>query len=103
MLEKLSEGEEPPLAMLTYHNLTAEGIYISLDLPLLPEIIILCIVMAIWVFSIMQFIRYRGIAIVMSTSCLSFITHHIIGRYWSEWLLPAPSCEPFYPFQTESM
>ena len=46
--------------MLTYHNLTAEGIYISLDLPLLPEIVILCIVMAIWVFSIMQFIRYRG-------------------------------------------
>ena len=24
-------------------------------------------------------------------------------RYWSEWLLPAPSCQPFYPFQTESM
>ena len=49
--------------MLTYHNLTAEGIYISLDLPLLPEIVILCIVMAIWVFSIMQFIRYRGTVI----------------------------------------
>ena len=59
--------------MLTYHNLTAEGIYISLDLPLLPEIIILCIVMAIWVFSIMQFIRYRGT--VKSTPYPSLITH----------------------------
>ena len=47
--------------MLTYHNLTAEGVYISVDNPLLPELIILGIVMAIWVFSIMQFIRLVGL------------------------------------------
>ena len=59
--------------MITVANVTSQGYFLSVTVPHMDEIIIVTIVLAIWVYSILQFFRQ-----------------------WSEWLLPAPSCEPFY-------
>ena len=59
--------------MLTVRNVTNQGYFLSVNIPHMDEIIIVTIVLAIWVYSILQFFRQ-----------------------WSEWLIPAPSCEPFY-------
>ena len=59
--------------MITVRNVTSQGYFLSVNIPHMDEIIIVTIVLAIWVYSILQFFRQ-----------------------WSEWLIPAPSCEPFY-------
>ena len=59
--------------MITLRNVTSQGYFITVNIPHMDEVIIVTIVLAIWVYSILQFFRQ-----------------------WSEWLIPAPSCEPFY-------
>ena len=66
--------------MLTVRNVTNQGYFLSVNIPHMDEIIIVTLVLAIWVYSILQFLRQ-----------------------WSEWLIPAPSCEPFYSGETESL
>ena len=44
--------------MIKVHNDTTNGYFIMMSLPYMDEIIIITIVMAIWVFSIMQFFRF---------------------------------------------
>ena len=43
--------------MVTLYNGTTNSYYFSVDLPHMDEIVIITLVLAIWVFSIMQFIR----------------------------------------------
>ena len=45
------------LAMVATVNVTSSGYYISIDWPM-EEIVIGGIILAIWVYSILQFIRY---------------------------------------------
>ena len=53
--------------MIKVHNDTTNGYFIMMTLPYMDEVIIISIVMAIWVFSIMQFFRFVEIE-----SCPSF-------------------------------
>ena len=45
--------------MITVQNVTSDGYFLSVDVPHMDEIIIVTIVMAIWVYSILQFFRYE--------------------------------------------
>ena len=66
-VRKWEEAEQPHNVQLSWslvcgmikvHNDTTNGYFIMMTLPYMDEIIIITIVMAIWVFSIMQFFRF---------------------------------------------
>ena len=84
--------------MIKVHNDTTNGYFIMMTLPYMDEIIIITIVMAIWVFSIMQFFRF--VYLLYQNKYVEYLTEIIPRRQWSEWLIPAPSCEPFYWSET---